>query len=893
MANGHERAHGRTPERNWTIHLVQHSHTDIGYTASQHEMLPAHLHYLDMALDCCDRTDGYPDEARFRWTCEAAWPVREYIRRRPSRQIDRLRARCSEGRIEPTALMFNMSEITPEAGLVASLQPIREINDALGIRIRTAMQNDVNGVAWAMADYLPPCGVRYLTMGVHRYRSVLPFKVPTAFWWESPSGSRMLAYRADHYLTGNWLGFNPESSLEHWISMGAADRPTPETSLAEYLASLEERGYPYSHLMVQYSGHETDNSHPSTEQCDLIRRWNETHDRIVLKSATAGEFLRWIEEHHGTGLPSLRVAWPDWWTDGFGSAARETGASRDAHAALSATNALLAMARVSGADIPDASITRLTETREQILFYDEHTFGSVDSVADPHSPHTCEQWSEKASYVWQGVQNSALVREEALGYLAPLSDAAMQPVARVYNTLNWTRTEPARLFIPFDVVPRGYAVKITDPDTGAACPAQVVCERPGDRPKETVLAYDRPAGRFVTFMAPAVPALGWKDFRIETGPEEDEDAPAEPLDIRTIENRWFSLALDDRTASVVSLRHRPTGRELVDTESQWRLGQVIFENFPVPEGACHDTGRVFRPEAFRRESARACHIERQERTALWQRVIFSCDFPGCTNPGGLRVEIRLWHEREQLDFVYHLRKEYSTSPEAVYVAFPFSGDGTELRYDGQGGEVMPGAGQVEGSSADWQTIQHYVRVADARGQTILSIPRVPLVQLGGLNLGAWQYVPEIPRPHVFSWVMNNYWWTNFRASQGGEWSWTCSLTSTEESSRAVAARFGAECHSPLIARLERVAKLETRSRILVTPGNVLAVEMRPERGGDGIILQLRELDGQDTTCRIEVPDGTSAPRMEEVDVTGRPLRPLPDPVRIPGFGVRFVRLALR
>ncbi|HNV22480.1 MAG TPA: hypothetical protein PKM22_12555, partial [Candidatus Hydrogenedentes bacterium] len=227
------------------------------------------------------------------------------------------------------------------------------------------------------------------------------------------------------------------------------------------------------------------------------------------------------------------------------------------------------------------------------------------------------------------------------------------------------------------------------------------------------------------------------------------------------------------------------------------------------------------------------------------------------------------------------------------VGLSFSGDGTELRYDGQGGEVMPGAGQVEGSSADWQTIQHYVRVADARGQTILSIPRVPLVQLGGLNLGAWRYVPEIPRPHVFSWVMNNYWWTNFRASQGGEWSWTCSLTSTEESSRAVAARFGAECHSPLIARLERVAKLETRSRILVTPGNVLAVEMRPERGGDGIILQLRELDGQDTTCRIEVPDGISAPRAEEVDVTGRPLRPLPDHMQIPGFGVRFVRLALR
>ncbi|MEI2726159.1 MAG: hypothetical protein V9H26_22385 [Verrucomicrobiota bacterium] len=66
------------PPRKWTVYLTQHTHTDIGYTRPQTEILPEHLRYIDYALDYCDLTDSYPDDARFRWTCETSWAVREY-----------------------------------------------------------------------------------------------------------------------------------------------------------------------------------------------------------------------------------------------------------------------------------------------------------------------------------------------------------------------------------------------------------------------------------------------------------------------------------------------------------------------------------------------------------------------------------------------------------------------------------------------------------------------------------------------------------------------------------------------------------------------------------------------------------------------------------------------
>ena len=58
---------------------IQHSHTDIGYTRSQTEILAEHLRYIDYALDYRDATDNYPENAKFRWTCEASWPVDEFL----------------------------------------------------------------------------------------------------------------------------------------------------------------------------------------------------------------------------------------------------------------------------------------------------------------------------------------------------------------------------------------------------------------------------------------------------------------------------------------------------------------------------------------------------------------------------------------------------------------------------------------------------------------------------------------------------------------------------------------------------------------------------------------------------------------------------------------------
>ena len=110
------------PQKKWTIYLVQHSHTDIGYTRPQSEILAEQMCYIDYALDYCDQTDNLPDEAKFRWTCESSWVTREYIRTRPGQQIKRLLKRIREGRIEVTEIN-SLGEKTGQPASTIRLKP--------------------------------------------------------------------------------------------------------------------------------------------------------------------------------------------------------------------------------------------------------------------------------------------------------------------------------------------------------------------------------------------------------------------------------------------------------------------------------------------------------------------------------------------------------------------------------------------------------------------------------------------------------------------------------------------------------------------------------------------------------------------------------------------------
>jgi alpha-mannosidase len=846
--------------RKWMINLVQHVHTDIGYTRPQTEILPEHLRYIDYALDYCDLTDDYPDASKFRWTCEITWAVEEYIKRRPAEQIARLKRRVAEGRIEIAGMFLNMSEIATESSLASSLLPIRTIREELDAPVQVAMQNDVNGAGWCLVDYFEPIGVKYLMMGINRTRSILPFDQPTPFWWESPSGRRMLAYRADHYHTGNFWGIH------------TGNLPNFETGLVSYLERLDKLGYPFDIASVQYSGYHTDNSPPAMKECDLIRAWNAKYAWPKLRSATASEFLKEIEENHGDELPVHRQSWPDWWTDGFGSAARETAATRKTHVAMQTNEALLSMAALFGAQLsPDVS-DRIRAVQDNLLFYDEHTFGAAESISDPLAENSMVQWGEKGSYVWEAVKKAGLIREEALGALQPYLPRVDVPTIAIFNTLNWERSGLVEVFIDDEILPRGSGFRIVDPEDGAAIAAQAM--------------RSRSEGTYWALWVSNVPPLGYKSYRIELADEGNVIAAAPDAGPGILENEFFRLNFDPETGGIVRLLDKRTMRQMVDEKAAWGLGQMLRETIP-------DRGALSQ-ETVERTGLSEVKLLLGGNGPIWKSILIEGEMVGCQKGRGVRVEVRLYKTEPRIEFHFAVRKLPITAPEAIYVAFPFSFPDGEILYEGQGGIVRPGKDQLPGSASDWQTLQNFAVVRGGDSQLIFGSDAVPLVQLGDMNLGKWQPVTDIKQPHIYSWVMNNYWFTNFRATQEGEFKFSYYLTATENTSNTEATRFGWGSRIHMVPRVLPPGNAEASavaSTLDLGAPNIILVDARPAYYGEGIVLHLRELDGKATD--LPLADLLAKATLQEINVLEEVIEKGINTVTFKPYDSRFLKLSLK
>ena len=849
------------PPKKWVVYFVQHSHTDIGYTRPQSEILAEHMRYIDYALDYCDQTDSLPDEARFRWTCESAWVTREYLRTRTSSQVERFKKRIKEGRIEVTGMYCNMAEIADENLMYDFLQPLKEF-DRQGIPIKTAMQNDVNGIAWCMPDYFKNTGVRYLDMGINKTRSILPFDQPTCFWWESPSGARLLAFRADHYHTGNIYGlvsgkFKPEAMLEH-------------------LADLDAGKFPFDRIAIQYSGYWTDNAPPSTAACEVVKQWNAKYTYPKLRLAVAREFFEYVEKNYADKLPVHRQAWLDWWTDGVGSTSRETAEVRRTQNLKQVDEGLLAMVAMMGGELNPALEGKIEHISENAIFFDEHTFGADESINRPFSENTTRQWLQKGAYAWEALKKITLLNEEALARFQDFLKKADFPVIYVINSMGWNRSGAVELFIDNEVMPLEKKCRIID--------------LAGKKELTAQLLRKRSEGAYWAIEVEDVPALGYKALKIEVlGPAESaKNASSAGTEI--LENRYYKLVLDKKSGALSSLFDKELNQELADVQSTWKIGQPVREILPKRDQMTPSHSTIANVK-----------IEKGTEGTVWDSVRVMADLAGFEKgaenaPKGIEWEVRLYRNVKKIEFKYLARKEILTEPEALYVAFPFSLPDSQIVFETIGGVLVQGQ-QLPGSSSDWNAAQNFVAVRGKQAQIIVVSNEVPLWHFSDFNMGKFERYPKPGKTWLYSWVMNNYWFTNFRAFQEGGFSWSYQLTSAPNASNTYATQFAWGQRSPFLTRTFPAGKNELSVpsgeslRISGSP-HVLLVNSRPVFTKAGtVLLHFRELEGQ--TAEVKLTSGMAQRpirNMVEVNALGKEMGAPLATVALKPYEVKFVEV---
>jgi len=247
------------------------------------------------------------------------------------------------------------------------------------------------------------------------------------------------------------------------------------------------------------------------------------------------------------------------------------------------------------------------------------------------------------------------------------------------------------------------------------------------------------------------------------------------------------------------------------------------------------------------------------RTPLGQRIRITAR---ARNVPLIETEIDVYDDLKRIDIRDHIRKDDIRDKEAIYFAFPFRTAPSKFLYQVHNAWARPNEDQLAGALREWYTTQNVVVSRDEGATIAFATPDLPLITLTDINRGRWPKHLDLTNGHVFSYVTNNYWSMNVKASQGGDISFRYSLTSSKDLDYAALAQFDSESRSGLAAYpyTDRVktgkanlpASTGSFFELAGTKNAQLSAFKRAEDGG-GYILRLRETTGHDGLVRLRSP----------------------------------------
>lgn len=889
------------PPRRWRVHVIQHSHHDVGYTNLSSTVLREHVAFLDEAIGMAEATAELPEEAQFRLVIEQAWSLVEFVRRVPQERVQRMGELLRAGQMELTALFGNMtSELCAPEGLIRALYPSQRIARRFGLRLTSAEHNDVPGLSWGLAQVLTEAGIEFFAPGLPRYWNwcdpamqsfwdddvLFPQGRPGGFWWEAPSGRRILLWESAFGAGGN-------------VHPGLPN-------LAEGLRAMLERGYPYETVYWPVRGGARDNSPYIADYCQTVRDWNErwTYPRLMV--STNDRFYRDLRDELPANLPVFRGELPGQdYPVGAMSTAAATGVNRANHTQLLVAERLSTLAAAT-TDLPPAT-EALDEAYEDVLWYDEHTWGHHF----PAGPAAQASEFEKQVHAYRA---AAVTHDVISRYLARIADHVQLPADGfclvVYNPLPHPRT--AAVSTPLrelencgstmclrvdpddpDSGPLRQGMALTDrwhryppaevlrgdfdlldAETGETVPFQIVeigsAHDPAlHAPQRYGLAqggkrlgiFEAPSGvgRDLRFVARDLPPGGYRTYLLR--PCFRSRLPVATSGVArglVIENDFYRVAADPDTGRVVSIVDREADRELLDARAPHGLGELVVRD----------------PEAVLPAEA-PVHCTLSADGLVYRSLSFASSAPGHPQ---VHWTLGLHAGVKRLDLACRVLKDPTPLLEA-YLAFPFQMEAPHWRYESVLAMAEPIRDFLPGAYWDAVTVQNWVRISDDALSLLWSSLETPIVSLGQLHPGYTSpahscLVPErahhepaaadsLSRGWLYSLLFANNFGTNFAVSQSGTALFRYSFTTAPGIlSDAEATRLGWEARTPcetIFAERRRPGHLPLSGSLLSLSEDYLALlACKAADDGRGLILRLWNPAPEPARGRVSVGLGPVA-----------------------------------
>lgn len=813
-----------TAERKWTIFVVPHTHVDIGYTDYQGKVAETQANTL---VEAADLIEKYPD---FRFAADGSWNLQQLLETRSQARRDQILGLIRADKIGIPADYFNL--LTGYASLETlnrSLYYTKSLSRAYGLPFDYATTTDVPSYTGAYPSVLASAGIKYWAVGANQDRATVlaheQWDAKSPFWWEGPDGKKVIFWYSRGYAQiGSVFGANPQNDSVY-------------QSLPVFLAPYDKPDYKPDAALIYGAQAENTDLHPYL--ATFAAAWNQAYAYPKLQYATFADFFRYIDKNFGTMLPTYKGDMGPYWEDGIGSDAFYAAEDRQNQSDALSTEIVSTVSHIVNPDVHPPK-QELNDAWDNILLFAEHTWGAARSISAPDSEESVKQLDVKDNYATQAQFELGDIAERSMGQLAHQIHVPARTLI-VFNSLNWKRDA----LMETDLSRND---ELYDMTTGERVPAEVLSD------KENFV--------HVRFLARDLPPVGYKCFQIRRAAETSAPPAIEMNPV--IENQYYRITIDPETGAVKSIFDKQLRRDLVDSESPYKFGQYLYVTGGDPKG--NGMTRMIHPFEALPIAQLTVHpaVEGEylgtEKTSWGDSIkLRSTD----VNTPRIDLEILLYDNEKRIDFDYRVQKTYTTAKEGVYFAFPTAVQPPEFAYATQQGWVDPAHDLLKGASLEWFNIQKWMAVHDS-GMTVGIVPLdASLASFSDINRGLWpaEFAPKTST--LFSYAMNNYWHTNYRAGQGGTFTFRYVLTSAKDFDPSALSRLGWESmEAPALDAVINQDKAgspdeplpaEGTSFLQIDAPNIVLVTWKIAEDGKGTILRLLETAGQSTEVTVKLP----------------------------------------
>ena len=803
------------------VYVVIKSHFDLGFTDQAENVFERYrVEMMDKALGVVDQNRAQSLDKRFVWTVPG-WPLAAQMlgpQQDPARKA-RVEQAVRDGLLTVHALAGTThTEALDAENLVRSFGFSSKIARQYGHPLSIAAKmTDVPSHSWIMPTLLDKAGIRFLHLGCNP-ASQYP-RVPPLFWWVGADGSRVLcAYTIDY---------------------GSGLTPPADWPSANYLAMI-------------MAG---DNAGPPGPA--EVASWRE-------KLATS---MPGVKVHFGTlddfaaavfaekpELPVVKGDMPDTWIHGLLANPEATKVARTTQAMEPALDSLDTHLRLWGLTPPPLA-KRLEAAYEQSFLYGEHTWG-MNAEYGPRALHgqAWQTWlaeMEKEPIPADG-DYTKVARGGKRKWLQSYQDHRdyAHRAAKIVKEEMQTRLDLLAANVK-------------------AVAGEVIVYNPLPWQRSGLVEYK---GRML--MAREVPACGYLVMK------EGKDG-TDGTDGTVMETPHFRVTFDLARGGILSLKEKATGRELVDPDSPYALGQFLHERFSTNEvfprffnqysrmqggWAFNDIGKPGMADA-KQKPYLATTPDQWKSTVTHTDAATLVTLTAGDSKGlakGYTMTFCFPQHEPSVEVEWRVDgKTADKHPEGGWLCFPFAVENPRFTVGRLGAPINPLTDIVPGTNRHLMAVASGVALtgADSAGVAVCPLDS-PLVSLDRPGLWYWtmDFVPT--RPAVFVNLYNNMWNTNFPLWQDGSWSERVRFWPTAKGTATVAnlTEKSWEARVPLlaVAAAGGTQLPATQAGLSVSRKGVLVTAFGENPDGPGIVLRVWEQAGITADLTITLPGDYSS-----------------------------------